>query len=68
MRFTESLRIEAAAKMMAPTLGSMNGMALRAETKPASLPTKLRYLSAFTPGASCQRMHGSNCICRALDA
>jgi hypothetical protein len=45
MRFTASLRMEAAANTTTPIVGSTNGMTLRAKTRPATLPTKLRYLS-----------------------
>jgi hypothetical protein len=47
MRFTESLRIEAAAKTITPIFGSTKGMTLRADTKPAIFPARLRYLSDF---------------------
>ena len=56
IRFTASLRIEAAANTITPTVGSTNGMTLSADTRPATLPTKLRYLSAFmVTGERCQR-------------
>ena len=59
MRFTASLRIEAAANTITPTFGSTNGMTFRAETNPAIFPTKLRYLSAFmATGCWCQRAWG----------
>jgi hypothetical protein len=38
IRFTLSLRSEAAAKTITPIWGSTNGMTFRAETNPASLP------------------------------
>jgi hypothetical protein len=39
MRFTVSLRREAAANTSTPMAGSTNGIMLRAETNPASFPT-----------------------------
>jgi hypothetical protein len=65
MRFTESLRIEAAAKTITPTAGSTKGMTLRADTKPAIFPARLRYLSEFmTTGGICQSAkYGRNQLC-----
>ncbi len=47
MRLTVSLSKDAAAKTMMPIFGSTKGMTLRAETKPAIFPARLRYLSDF---------------------
>ena len=53
MRFTVSLRIDAAANTITPSVGSTKGMTLRAVTMPAILPTRLRCLRNFAcrPGA-----------------